>query len=147
MLVVGLPSCRSSPSTYIWPSHQKGKPSTHIWSCSKLQSHQKGPALTFTSTIGIINYHLWNGSALIYDLLVRMAQYSHPSRLDHIRSQWWESSALPSRLDHIHSQWWKIFSLSSRLEPYLLTRMKDSHPGWITSAHNDERFVHSHLTW
>ena len=123
MLVVGLLSCRSSLSTYIWPAHQKGTPSTHIWSCSKLQSHQKGPVLTFTSMIGHTYYHLWNGSTLIITSMVGHTYY-------HL----WNSSALISDLlvkkaqshpgwNHIRSQWWE------------------------TLTHNEERFMHLHLTW
>ena len=128
MLDVGLPSCRSSPSTYIWPARQKGMPNTHIWSCSKLQSHQKCPTLTFTSMIGTINYHLWNGSTLISDLLVRMA--SHPPRLEPPPPQWWKNSVLFTQAGATSA-----------------TMMEDSHPDKNTSYHSDERFQHLHLTY
>ena len=60
------------PNTYIWPTCQKGTPNTHIWSCSKLQSHQKGPTLTYvmegteSSHHDIMAYpYIWHGRNLI----------------------------------------------------------------------------------
>ena len=144
MLVVGLLSCRSSPSTYIWPARQKGTPNTHIWSCSKLQSHQKGPALTFTSMIG---NHITNICEMALHLYLTYSLEGHNPIQDGTTSA--------------HNDERTLFFLP-RLEPHPLTMMKDSHPGWnhirsqwwktliqdrTISAHNDERFVHSHLIW
>ncbi len=134
MLDVGLPSCRSSPSTYIWPAHQKGTPSTYIWSCSKLQSHQKGPALTFTSMVGTINYHLWNGSALTSDLLVRKAL---PSRQEHILSQWWKTPTQTRTNPITVVEDFSTF-IQTRTNP--ITVMKDSHPDKNQSYHSGGRF-------
>ena len=141
MLDVGLPSCRSSPSTYIWPARQKGTPSTYIWSCSKLQSHQKGPALTFTSMVGTINYHLWNGSALTSDLLVRKAL---PSRQEHILSQWWKTPTQTRTNPITVVEDFSTF-IQTRTNP--ITVMKDSHPDKNQSYHSGGRFQRLHLTY
>ena len=109
------------------------RPNTHI--------HQHGRH---------IYYHLWNGSAITSDLLVmRKAQNSHPSRLEHILLTMMEELCTSiqdgthpthndERFSHFHpgwntscSQWWKT------------PIQAGTHP-----THSDERFQHLHLsTW
>ena len=70
--------------------------------------------------VGHTYYHLWNGSALISDLLVRKAQ-SHPG---------W---------NHILPHWWKNPVLITQAGTTSATLMEDSQPGWNHNQHNDER--------
>ena len=134
MLVVGLPSCRSSPSTYIWPARQKGTPSTHIWSCSKLQSHQKGPTLTFTSMIG---HHIINICEMDLHLYLTYSSewHIHPRGNTSYHSdewlsprpkpflpQWWNISTHSPRPKHILPQWWMTLTQAGTLPT---TVMKD----------------------
>ena len=108
-------------------------PSTHIWSCSKLQSHQKGPALTFTSMIG---HHITNicEMALHLDLTYSSEWHNsiqartHPAHNDerfplfhlgwnHIQLTMMEDFYLGGNTSY--SQWWKVSTLSPRLESHL----------------------------
>ena len=97
------------------------RPSTHI--------HQHGRH---------IYYHLWNGSALTFDLLVRK---THPSRWEHILPQWWKTLTQDGTHPTIMMKYFHTFTQAGT---HPTTMMKDSHPGRNTSYHNDEIFLHLH---
>ena len=93
-------------------------PNTHIWSCSKLQSHQKGLALTFTSMIG---HHITNICEMALHLYLTYSSEwhihpggntSYPSdewlspRPEPFLPQWWNISTCSPKPEHILPQWW-----------------------------------------
>ena len=73
--------CEDWIGTYIHPDkntsyHSDGKACTHIWSCSKLQSHQNGPQSSLMSYLVIDQAPPFSSRmavALTTDLLVGMA--------------------------------------------------------------------------
>ena len=129
-------SCRSSPSTYIWPACQKGTPNTHIWSCSKLQSHEKGPALTFTSMIG---HHITNICEMALHLYLTYSSEGHnPIQAGAISGTMMEDSQ-PSwnHICHNEERFLHLYLtyLSEGHNPIQEgatsnTMMEDSHPQW-----------------
>ena len=106
--------CEDWLGTYIHPDkntsyHSDGKACTHIWSCSKLQSHQNGPQSSSTELPGN-----WPGTSILLEN--GSCPYIRPARRNgqHSHLTWKELNPLAmNRMVHpLHLIKWELIPLS-----------------------------------
>ena len=148
MLVVGLPSCRSSPSTYIWPARQKGMPSTHI--------HQHDRTHLLSSVKRLSTYNHQHDRTQLLSSVERKSTHIHQHDRTHLLSYVERLSTYNHQHGRTHllpsMKWLCTYIWPTRQKGTIPSRgthpttlMGDSYLDRYTSYHSDKRFQHLYL--